>query len=110
MTQDLIDRSVFDELADSVGSDFAAELVDTFLSDAGTMFGSLDQAIADQDVDLYRRAAHSLKSNAQTFGATMLAAQAREIELSGVFDAAAIATLRATFDMSATALKGLLDD
>lgn len=110
MTQNLIDGSVFEELAESVGEDFAAELVSTFLSDAQTMFESLNQAVADQDEDGYRRAAHSIKSNAQTFGATQLATQAREIELAGVFDAAAVSKLRATYDSTAAVLEGLVDD
>jgi HPt (histidine-containing phosphotransfer) domain-containing protein len=110
MTDDLIDTSVFEELADSVGADFAAELVETFLSDAASMFEGLNTALADQDEDGYRRAAHSIKSNAQTFGATALAAKAREIELAGTFDAAAVATLQTTYEASATALESLLND
>ena len=51
MTQNLIDGSVFEELAESVGEDFAADLVSTFLSDAQTMFESLNQAVADQAED-----------------------------------------------------------
>ena len=110
MTDDLIDSSVFEELADSVGADFASELLETFLSDAGTMFESLNETLAEQDEDGYRRAAHSIKSNAQTFGATTLAAQARGIELSSTFDPESVATLRRTFDATAIAFEGLLDD
>ncbi|MGI9366980.1 MAG: Hpt domain-containing protein, partial [Rhizobiaceae bacterium] len=66
--------------------------------------------LTQEDEDGYRRAAHSIKSNAQTFGATALAAQARDIELSGTFDTAAVAKLQATLDATALALEGLLHD
>lgn len=109
MTSDLLDTSVFDELCDTMGADFAAELVQTFLGDAGNMFAALNNAVASGDADGYRRAAHSIKSNAQTFGAGALAGQAREMELSGVIDGAAAVALQATFDATAAALRGLLD-
>ena len=110
MSRDLIDTSVFEELSDTIGADFMAELVTTFLSDAENMFTDLNRSIADQDADGYRRAAHSLKSNALTFGATPLAEQARAMELSGAFDSAAATVLRTIFDETATVLKGRLDD
>lgn len=109
MTQDLIDPSVFEELQEAMGPDFAAELLDTFLGDAANMFADLDQAAAEGDPDGYRRAAHSIKSNAQTFGAQVLGDQAREMELSGEIDPAAVTALRATFDTTARALEGLKD-
>ena len=109
MTRDLIDKSVFNELSDTMGSEFMAELVATFLSDAENMFADMTRSIADQDADGYRRAAHSMKSNAQTFGATPLAEQARAMELSGAFDSAAVSVLRTIFDETSTVFKGLLD-
>jgi HPt (histidine-containing phosphotransfer) domain-containing protein len=36
--------------------------------------------VAQRDLDAFRRAAHSLKSNTETLGATSLAALARELE------------------------------
>ena len=107
MTGDLIDKSVIEELSDTMGSEFTAELVAAFLSDAGNMFADLNRSIADQDADGYRRAAHSMKSNAQTFGATPLAEQARAMELSGAIDSAAVGVLRTIFDETSTVLKGL---
>ena len=109
MTEEFVDTSVFEELADAMGADFAEELVVTFLGDAENMFGDLARSVTDQDEDGYRRAAHSIKSNAQTFGAVPLAEQARDMELSGAIDRAAVDALRATFDATATALKGLLN-
>ena len=109
MTGGLVDSAVFGELEDNVGADFAAELVATFLSDADTMFDTLAAAVTSQDRDSYRRASHSLKSNAQTFGATLLAEQARDMELSEVIDAGQLANLRVTFEKTAAALRDLVD-
>ena len=41
-------------------------------------------ALAAGDADRFRRAAHSLKSNSHTFGATRLGALARDLELGGL--------------------------
>ena len=57
------------------------ELVDTFLTEAPLMLAELRSALADGNSDRFRRAAHSLKSNSNTFGATALGAMARELEL-----------------------------
>ncbi len=38
MTKELIAPSVFQDLQDAMGKDFAAELLETFLSDADNMF------------------------------------------------------------------------
>jgi HPt (histidine-containing phosphotransfer) domain-containing protein len=44
----------------------------------------LREALAAQDSDRFRRAAHSLKSNSNTFGALTMGTMARELELSGI--------------------------
>ena len=77
MTSTAIDLAVFNELQATAGEDFVAELVDTFLEEAPQMFRELRAALRDGDAERFRRAAHSLKSNAHTFGATRLAALAR---------------------------------
>ena len=111
MTEDLIDETVFAELTDAMGAEFAEELVTTFLGDAPNMFAELTDAVASGDIDAYRRAAHSIKSNAQVFGATALAEQARDIEMGELAtDTAAAQALQATFDQTADALQGLMDD
>ena len=77
---ELIDRSVLEGLSDAVGEDFVGELIDTFLEEAPGMFEEMKQALATSDVDGFRRAAHSLKTNASTFGAHELAEKAKELE------------------------------
>jgi HPt (histidine-containing phosphotransfer) domain-containing protein len=77
---DTIDRDTFRALQASAGAEFVGELVDTFLEEAPKMLAELRAALAAGDADAFRRAAHSLKSNALTFGAQALAAKARELE------------------------------
>ena len=50
---------------------------------------TLRDGLEAQDADKFRRAAHSLKSNSNTFGALALGAMARELELAGVAKVAA---------------------
>jgi HPt (histidine-containing phosphotransfer) domain-containing protein len=75
-----MDRSAVTRLAATMGGPFVAELIDTFLEDGRVLVATLRRGLAGADVDVVRRAAHSLKSNAETLGATGLAALARELE------------------------------
>ena len=75
-----IDRSVLAGLSETVGEDFVEELIDTFLEEAPGMIDEMEQALSGSDADKFRRAAHSLKSNANTFGAIELAEIARGLE------------------------------
>jgi len=75
-----IDRSVLAVLSESVGDDFVGELIDTFIEEAPGMFAEMRQALSAGDADSFRRAAHSLKTNANTFGAAELAESAKELE------------------------------
>ena len=103
-----IDRTVFDDLKDTAGADFVVELVNTFFEEAPPMLAELRAAQAAGAVERFRRAAHSLKTNAHTFGATALGAQARELELGGLpADASGIDALQALYDTAAAALKDL---
>jgi HPt (histidine-containing phosphotransfer) domain-containing protein len=88
MTAPTIDRATFDSLRDTTGAEFVGELVDTFLEEAPAMLQELRGAFAAGDADKFRRAAHSLKSNSNTFGALALGALARELELGGIPKAA----------------------
>lgn len=83
MTSPTIDVATFAELKETAGADFVRELVDTFLEEAPAMLGELRAALGAGDAELFRRTAHSLKSNANTFGAVTLSGLARELELGG---------------------------
>jgi histidine phosphotransfer protein HptB len=104
MTKSLIDTSVFKDLSEAMGAEFAVELVNTFLSDAPNMIAELKDAMAGGDADTFRRAAHSIKSNAEVFGASMLADQARSLELGGLpCNAASVPDLETTYGETETA-------
>jgi len=82
MTAPTIDLATFEVLQQTTGEEFVAELVATFLTEAPIMLADLRTALAAGDTAAFRRAAHSLKSNANTFGALTLGAMARDLELS----------------------------
>jgi HPt (histidine-containing phosphotransfer) domain-containing protein len=79
----IIDPATFNELKQMSGEDFIDELIDTFLEDAPKMIAEIKSALASNDVETFRRAAHSMKSNAATFGANELASLAKELEMLG---------------------------
>jgi histidine phosphotransfer protein HptB len=106
MPTSLIDPAAFAELQDTAGADFVAELVQTFLEEAPQMLAELDAALAAGSAERFRRAAHSLKSNANTFGALRLGELARALELGGLpADGSDTAALRAEYNAVATALQ-----
>src|SRR3954452_1786228 len=108
MAAPVIDQATFANLQEAAGADFVAELVDTFLEEAPRMLAELRHAQADASAERFRRAAHSLKSNSNTFGAVGLGAMARDLELGGIsVDAALLNALDAEYARVAAALKGL---
>jgi len=79
----VIDRATFDELKEISGEDFINELIDTFLEDAPKLIQEMKAALDLNNADTFRRAAHSMKSNAATFGAGQLSVLAKELETLG---------------------------
>ena len=79
---DAIDRAAVDELVAMTGGDraFLGELIDTFDTDAVALLDDLEAAVATDDADAMVRPAHSLKSNAASFGAHHLAQLCRSVE------------------------------
>ncbi len=115
MTESVIDTEIFQDLQLSAGEDFVRELVDTFLEEAPVLLAQLRAARDEADTDAFRRAAHSLKSNAQTFGAAALAHAARAIEIRGLHadadaDQMAIHELECLLGQAAYALRELGHD
>jgi len=112
MNESVIDKAVYEELQETAGAEFVDDLVDTFLEEATGMLAELRSARADNHADRFRRAAHSLKTNSNTFGAMKLGAAARDLELKGLDadparDVAAIAALEVEYKRAAAALKDL---
>ena len=79
----VLDMNTFIALKEATDADFISELIDTFLEDTPKQMAIMKNALAAKDVEAFRRAAHSIKSNAATFGATDLAELARELEMLG---------------------------
>jgi HPt (histidine-containing phosphotransfer) domain-containing protein len=76
-----LDPAALERLLASVGDPaFVEELLDTFLRDAPRLLEAVGAGLARDDADAVRRAAHTLKSNAATFGALTLAGACRELE------------------------------
>lgn len=109
MTADaVIDPHTFDELQANAGADFVAELVETFAQEAPGLVAELRGALAAGAAERFRRAAHSLKSNSSTFGATRLASAARTLELGGLpAGASGIDALAAELAATVAALQAL---
>src|SRR5213076_1306654 len=73
----ILDAEAVDALRELGGADFLMEVIDTFLDDAPALIASLSIEVDAQEL---RRAAHTLKSNGQTFGAKEFADLCRELE------------------------------
>jgi PAS domain S-box-containing protein len=78
-----LDPAVIKRLVASFGDQgprSAAELIDTFLGHAPEQVATLRVAVEAGDADEARRGAHTLKSNAASFGASLLGELCRELE------------------------------
>jgi HPt (histidine-containing phosphotransfer) domain-containing protein len=107
----LIDQATFNELKQMSGADFINELIDAFLDDAPNMIQNMRTALDKKDIDSFRRNAHSLKSNANTFGATELGTLSKELEFMAKEKNLEIGNrleiLNEVFDKVADELKGM---
>jgi DNA-binding response OmpR family regulator len=79
---DPIDHEVLAHLAEGVGDDaaFVSELIEGFAEDAPALLAAARAGLVSGDAGEVRRAAHTLKSNAATFGAQALSDRSRELE------------------------------
>jgi len=114
MADGIIDLATFRQLQETTGAEFVSELVGAFLEEAPGILEDLRTAFAARDAERFKRAAHSLKSNANTFGATGFGTMARELELAGlarVLESKGdpVAALAVEYSRVATALSELRD-
>ncbi|TMK37627.1 MAG: GAF domain-containing protein, partial [Actinobacteria bacterium] len=81
-TDGSIDEAVLARLADGTGGDagFVSELIEQFVADTPDLIAAARAGLDADDAEEVRRAAHTLKSNAATFGARGLAGRSRELE------------------------------
>ena len=107
----VIDQATFEELKQMSGEDFINELIDAFLEDGPNMLNNMEIALDAKDVETFRRNAHSLKTNANTFGALELGVQAKELEYMARENNLAIGDrlekLNQAFSIAAAELKGM---
>ena len=75
-----LEAAALQNLRDLGGAEFLAEVVDVFLADAPALIASLRSSLERQDTEELRRAAHTLKSNGSTLGATAFAELCRTVE------------------------------
>lgn len=71
-----LDPAAIEQLRGLGGDDFLVDLAATFLDEAPPLLA----ALRGSNVDEVRRAAHTLKSNGATFGATQFTELCRELE------------------------------
>jgi PAS domain S-box-containing protein len=93
-----LDAAVLQQLRETLGEPTTAEIVGTFLGEGPALVATLRRSVEQADADALRRAAHTLKSNAATFGGAALAALCQELERigeAGAVDGAADLVARA---------------
>jgi PAS domain S-box-containing protein len=76
----LLDPEAWESLKFMTEPAFLVELIDVFLADSPELIDQIRAGLAAGDGEGVRRAAHSLKSNAASFGASQLSAAARGLE------------------------------
>lgn len=81
--QPVIDLPTFEALKEAMGADFIIELLQAYYEETPQLLANLQQALAGQNCDAFRLAAHSIKSTSKSFGALELSELARELEMMG---------------------------
>jgi HPt (histidine-containing phosphotransfer) domain-containing protein len=79
----MIDLPTFEALKDAMGADYIGELVQAYFDETPQLLDKLQQALSTQDCDAFRRAAHSIKSTSNSFGALEFGTLAKELEMMG---------------------------
>ncbi len=109
------DAGALDRLLEVIGGDKAAlrDLVQSFLEEAPALVARLLAAVAAQDSDMLRHAAHTLKGSAVDFGAAGLGDICRDLEAMGRAGEVAgaadkVAGAKAAYDRAETRLKQML--
>jgi HPt (histidine-containing phosphotransfer) domain-containing protein len=81
--QSVIDLPTFEALKEAMGADYINELVQAYFEEIPQLLSKLQQALAKQDCDSFRQAAHSIKSTSNSFGALEFGIHAKELEMIG---------------------------
>jgi HPt (histidine-containing phosphotransfer) domain-containing protein len=86
-SEPILDREAFETLKSMTDPAFLQELIDVYLADSPDQIEPMRAALAECSPERLRRAAHSLKSNSASFGASHLTGLAREVEMLAKADA-----------------------
>jgi HPt (histidine-containing phosphotransfer) domain-containing protein len=113
--QPVIDLQTFDQIKNDMGVSFMSELVEAFCVETPLLMARLQKALADQEAEELRLAAHSIKSTSHSLGALQFAALARELEVMAregrLADAAPrVKTLIACYEPVQRQLRSLCND
>jgi CheY-like chemotaxis protein/HPt (histidine-containing phosphotransfer) domain-containing protein len=78
----VLDPPALERLVETIGDDrnLLTALIDTFVSDAPRLVEAARRGLEHGQTDEVRRAAHTLKANGATFGATSLSELSRQLE------------------------------
>ncbi|MEX2969079.1 response regulator [Streptomyces sp. C184] len=76
----VLDEPTFERLVGSFGKEFVSRLIDAFLEDSPPLLESLRRSLDQGDGSEFRRAAHTLKSHANTFGFRRLVRPCQDAE------------------------------
>ena len=79
----VIDLPTYEALKEAMGADFITELVQAYFEETPSLLSKLQDALARQDCDAFRQAAHSIKSTSNSFGALKFGTLAKELEMMG---------------------------
>jgi HPt (histidine-containing phosphotransfer) domain-containing protein len=108
-----VDPAVLSRLTESMGGDeaFVSELIEQFVADSPQLVAMARRGLGAGDTEEVRRAAHTLKSNAATFGAHRLSDLSRALEddaKDGVLEAAPerLVTIAEELELVHAALRG----
>lgn len=112
----VIDERSLEQLSTLIGGDKAVfhELIETFLDEGSDIVDDMKRSLDNNDIEILRRGAHSLKSSAQDFGAITLSELNATLEAqckNGWPNNAAALTeeISATFSLSAENLRQYME-
>jgi len=77
-----IDKSVIESLRDIMGDAFSM-LISTFTNDTGKLVHSLSELQQQNDIEVFTRNSHSIKSSCANVGALQMSSIAAELEAQG---------------------------
>jgi HPt (histidine-containing phosphotransfer) domain-containing protein len=105
-----LDEQTIERLQKLGGKTLLSQLVELFTSHAESAIRDASSGLAQGNLDVVRRAAHSLKSSAGNLGATQVQILADEIELMAEQDAVDIQPLLADLEKAYLRAKDLLTE